>query len=163
MFNPVKNALDQPPGRQAQPLRYLKKHLQYVQASCDPHKNHSLNKCDACTSGNFELTCSTNFELTCSTKLRIHLINHMDGKPYHCAICRKTFSTSKHLVIHMKNHSLNKCEACTSGNFDFTCLTQLRKHLMTHMDGNTYQCTICGNTFSTSKHLVIHMKKSLLE
>ena len=65
----------------------------------------------------------------------MHLINHMDGKPYHCAICRKTFSTSKHLVIHMKNHSLNKCYTCMSGNFDFTCLTQLRMHLITHMDG----------------------------
>ena len=49
------------------------------------------------------------------------------------------------------------------GNFDFTCSIQLRKHLITHMDGNTYHCTICGNTFSTSKHLAVHMEKIIVE
>ena len=36
----------------------------------------------------------------------MHITNHMDGLPYHCAICGMTFSKSKHLVIHMKNHTL---------------------------------------------------------
>ena len=116
-------------------------------------KNNSLNKCDASTSGNFELTCST--------QLRMHLINHMDGLPYHCAICRKTFCTSKHLVIHMKNHSWNKCYACMSGNFKLTCSTQLRIHLINHMDGKPNHCAIRRNTFSMSKHLVIHIKITL--
>ena len=107
-------------------------------------KNHSLNKGDICTSGNFELTCLT--------QLRMHLITHMDGLPYHCTIYGKNFSKSNHLVIHMNNHSWNKCDACTSGNFEFNCLTQLRMHLITHMDGKPYPCTICGNSFSKSKH-----------
>ena len=114
-------------------------------------KNHSWNKCDICTSGNIEFTCLT--------QLTMHLITHMDGKPYHCTIYRNNFSKSNHLVIHMKNHSWNKCDACTSGNFEFTCLTQLRMYLINHMNGLPYHCTICGKTFSTSKHFVIHMKK----
>ena len=116
-------------------------------------KNNSLNKCDACTSGNFELTCST--------QLRMHLINHMDGLPYHCAICRKTYYTSKHLVIHMKNRSWNKCYVCTCGNFKLTCSTQLRIHLINHMDGKPNHWAIRRNTFSISKHLVIHIKITL--
>ena len=157
LFDPVKNVLNQPHERPALPLHYLWKDIQYVQAFCNTHeeKKHSWNKCDICTSGNFEIICLT--------QLIMHLIKHMDGKPYHCTIYGKNFSKSNHLLIDMNNHSWNKCAACTSGNFDFTCSTQLRKHLITHMDGNTYHCTICGNTFSTSKHLVIHMKKSLLE
>ena len=116
-------------------------------------KNNSLNKCDASTSGNFELTYST--------PLRMHLINHMDGLPYHCAICRKTNYTSKHLVIHMKNHSWNKCYACTSGNFKLTCSTKLRIQLINHMDGKPNPCAIRRNTFSISKHLVNHIKITL--
>ena len=117
--------------------------------------NHSWNKCDICTSGNFKLTCLT--------QLSMHLITHMDCLPYHCTVYGKNFSKSNHLVIHMNNHSWNKCDVCTSGNFEFTCFTQLRMHLITNIDCKLYHCTICGNTFSTSKHLVIHMKKSLLE
>ena len=49
---------------------------------------------------------SGNFDFTCSTQLRMHITNHMDGMPYHCAFCGKSFSKSQHLVIHMKNHSL---------------------------------------------------------
>ena len=81
----------------------------------------------------------------------MHLITHMDGLPYHCTIYGKNFSKSNHLVIHMNNHSWNKCDACTSGNFEFTCLTQLRMHLITHIDGKLYHCTICGKSFSKSK------------
>jgi uncharacterized C2H2 Zn-finger protein len=110
-------------------------------------KNHSWNKCDMCTSGNFEFTCST--------QLRMHLITHMDGKPYPCTICGNSFRKSKHYVIHMKNHCWNKCDSCMSGNFEFTCLSQLRMHLITHMDGKPYHCTICGKNFSKSKHLAI--------
>ena len=83
---------------------------------------------------------------------------HMDGLPYHCTICRNTFSKSNHLVIHMNNHTLNKCDICTSGNFELICLTQLEMHLINHMDGKPYHCTIYGNNFSKSNHLVIHMK-----
>ena len=68
-------------------------------------KNHSQNKCDACT--------SANFELIFAVQLRMHIINHMDGLPYHYAIRGKNFRKSKHLVIHMKNHSQNKDVACT--------------------------------------------------
>ena len=100
--------------------------------------NHSWNKCDICTSGNFELICLTQLEM--------HLINHMDGKPYHCTIYGKSFSKSKHFVINMKNHSLNKCDICTSSNFELTCLTQLRMHLINHMDGKPYHCTVCGKS-----------------
>ena len=101
---------------------------------------------------------SSNFELTCSGQLRMYFKAHWDVKHFHCTIRGKSFSTSKHLVIHMKNHSWNKCDACMSGNFEFTWLTQLRMHLITHMNGKPYHCTICGKSFSKSKHFVIHMK-----
>ena len=81
----------------------------------------------------------------------------MDGLPYHCTICRNTFSKSNHLVIHMNNHSWNKCDICTSGNFELICLTQLKMHLINHMDGKPYHCTIYGKNFSKSNHLLIHM------
>ena len=103
-------------------------------------QNPSWNKCDACTSGNFEFTFST--------QLGMHLISHINRRPYHCTICGKSFSKSKHFVIHMKNLSLNKCDICTFGNFELTCLTQLRMHLINHMDGKPYYCTICGKSFS---------------
>ena len=86
--------------------------------------------------------------LTCLTQLRIHLINHMDGKPYHCTVCGKSFSKSKPFVIRMKNHSLNKCDICTSSDFKLTYSTQLRMHLINHMDGKPYHCTICGKSFT---------------
>ena len=113
-------------------------------------KNHPLNKCDICT--------SSNLKLTCLTQLRIHLINHMDGKPYHCTICGKNFSKSKHLAIHMNIYSWNKYDACMPGNFQCTCWPQLRMQLINHVDGKPYHCTVCGKRFSKSKHLVIHMK-----
>ena len=117
-------------------------------------KNHSWNKFYMCMSGNFEFTCST--------QLRMHLIIHMDGKPYHFTICGNNFSNSKHLVIHMKNHSWNKCDACRPGNFEFTCSTQLGMHLINRMDGKPYHCTVSGNSFSKFKDFVIHMKNHSL-
>ena len=103
-------------------------------------KNHPLNKCDICT--------SSNLKFTCLTQLGRHLINHMDGKPYHCTVCRKSFTTSKHFVIRLKNHSMNKCDICTSSNFKLTYSTTFRMHLINHMDGKPYHCTICGKSFS---------------
>ena len=102
-------------------------------------KNQSWNKCDVCT--------SSNFEFTCSTQLRMHLFIHMDGKPYHCTLCGKSFSKSKHFVINMKNQSWNKCDICTFSNFELPCLTQLRMHLINHMDGKPYHCTVCGKSW----------------
>ena len=113
-------------------------------------KNQPLNKCDICT--------SSNLKLTCLTQLRIHLINHMDGKPYHCTICGKNFSKSKHLAIHMNIYSWNKYDACMPGNFQCTCWAQLRMQSINHVDGKPYHCTVSGKRFSKSKHLVIHMK-----
>ena len=88
-------------------------------------KNHSWNKCDVCTPGKLEFICST--------QLRMHLITHMEGKPYHYTICGKSFSNCKHFVMQMKNPSLNKYDICTSGIFELTCLTPLRMHLINHM------------------------------
>ena len=113
-------------------------------------KNHSWNKCDTST--------SSNIEFTCLNQLRMQLITQMDSKPYHCTICRNNFSNSKHLLTDLKNNSWNKCDTCTSSNFEFTCSTQLRMHLITHMDGKPYHCTICRNNLSNSKYLVVHMK-----
>jgi DNA-directed RNA polymerase subunit RPC12/RpoP len=80
---------------------------------------------------------------------------------FKCNFFTGVFSKSKYLVIHMKNHFWNKCDACTSGNFEFTCLTQLRKHVITHMDGKPYHCTICGKSFSSADtlrtHVITHM------
>ena len=89
---------------------------------------------------------SGNFEFTCLTQLRMHWITHIECQLYHCTICGKSFRKYKHFVIHMKNHSLHKCYICTSGNFELTCLTQLRMHLINHMDGKPYHCTVCGKS-----------------
>ena len=106
--------------------------------------NHSWNKCDICSSGNIELICLT--------QLRMHLINHMDGKPYHCTIYGNNFSKSNHHLIHMNNHSWNKCAACMSGNIEFTCLTQLRMHLITHMDNSSTTALSMERASVSPKH-----------
>ncbi|XP_068212999.1 zinc finger protein 888-like [Palaemon carinicauda] len=74
-----------------------------------------------------------------------------------CVKCNKSFSTFKHLKIHVKVH-LDKprilCEICGKVVRKKTFLP----HLRTHTGERPYKCLECGTGFVQKGHLKMHMK-----
>ena len=92
---------------------------------------------------------------------RKKMIKHEEqtaGLPYMCTICRKTFKTPSHRVIHMRTHSGEKpyiCNICEKG---FTNSSHLTRHMRTHSGEKPYPCNICEKEFSQQSNLHKHMK-----
>lgn len=91
-----------------------------------------------------------------------HLASH--ESKITCKICNKSFkkqlSLEKHMVKHINSHT---CLVCRE---EFESEPLLTQHMGLHpdvkqeaVDGNLFQCTVCGVGFCKSRSLGQHMKK----
>lgn len=79
-------------------------------------------------------------------------------KPFPCPICRKMFTHSSTLSIHLRSHSGEKpfkCQTCGRG---FADQSSLVKHRRVHTGEKPYQCDYCNLCFSQSGNLHRHVK-----
>lgn len=86
----------------------------------------------------FELelhTCSYCGKQVQASYLKRHIRLHVEGKPFKCSVCKKSFS-------HRGN---------------------LNQHYRIHTGEKPYVCQICSKAFTQKSNLQMHMKKHLFE
>ncbi|XP_045169858.2 zinc finger protein 112-like [Mercenaria mercenaria] len=93
-------------------------------------------------------------------KLKVHLISHMEDRPFQCDLCPKSYKYQGHLESHKASHQEVKpfyCEMCGKG---YVTITLLKHHsMMHHSDSKPCVCSICGASFITNYKLKRHMTK----
>ncbi|CAI8491703.1 unnamed protein product [Hanseniaspora opuntiae] len=78
-------------------------------------------------------------------------------KMYVCKYCKKQFSQTTHLEVHVRSHvglKPYKCEHCGKS---FTQGGNLRTHIRLHTGEQPFQCEICTKRFSRKGNLQAHM------
>ena len=91
--------------------------------------------------------------------LKKHLMDcHADMTNYACLLCGKSASTSSDLRFHMLVHIDEKPHQCTKCDRCFKRLGGLKRHMRTHTGERPYSCSKCGKSFSTHSGLNQHKK-----
>jgi KRAB domain-containing zinc finger protein len=71
--------------------------------------------------------------------------------------CPKTFSASKDLMVHMKQHRMNACDFAGC-HFTSQYNIDLQTHKRTAHSIWSHNCQLCGKGFKNSCHLKMHLK-----
>ena len=95
-----------------------------------------------------------------------HAAQHVDDKPFVCAICGSQFAWPENLKAHQRTHELDphECDACGRR---FVDATSLRVHTRNAHSASSsqsagmwkqHQCKLCGRSFQFDFSLRAHMK-----
>ncbi|XP_059244895.1 zinc finger protein 426-like isoform X4 [Mustela nigripes] len=118
-----------------------KEHVQ-TQAAHEPHEGKQCGKSYA--------------DSKCLDNRIIRL--HGGRKPFECSECRKAFTTSSRLYVHLRIHTGEKPYRCKECGKHFQWPLLLRKHVRTHSGEKPYKCKECGKAVSRSSVLNEHLR-----
>lgn len=93
-----------------------------------------------------------------SSGLTVHMRTHTNKKPYICEICEKPFASGGNLTVHMRTHTNEKPYICEICEKQFVHSGHLKNHLRTHSQEKSYKCNSCDMTFTTSGGLSSHIR-----
>ncbi|XP_031574362.1 zinc finger protein Gfi-1b-like [Actinia tenebrosa] len=80
------------------------------------------------------------------------------GEPFECLNCKKVFSTSHGLEVHVRrSHSGRRPYECTICGKTFGHSVSLEQHQSIHNNEKTFQCKECNKKFKRSSTLSTHM------
>lgn len=85
-------------------------------------------------------------------------VTYLGDKPFPCKICRKTFSQSSILSVHMRIHTGERPYKCSECDKTFTQWTNYNRHLSVHTGIRPFSCTLCEKKFARLATLKIHEK-----
>lgn len=94
------------------------------------------------------------------TLLRTHLNIHLraEEKPtFECFMCQKRFAMKMSLVTHMTQHSANEVEKHQCNICKRWCARKdtLKRHILTHTDVCSFQCSYCEKKFKFKNRLQV--------
>ncbi|XP_044742583.1 zinc finger and SCAN domain-containing protein 12-like [Chrysoperla carnea] len=93
-------------------------------------------------------------------KLKKHLVAHSNHRPFKCTVCSKAFKENFILNKHVKTMHTNPVpkEACQICGRSIS-KTSLYRHLKTHENPPSYQCTVCPKKFLDADTLEKHCRR----
>lgn len=74
-----------------------------------------------------------------------------------CQICNQTFSYNSRLKLHMTNHSEERPFKCDTCGKDFKSKPHLKNHSFIHAMDRPFKCDVCGKDFKSRNHLRQHI------
>ncbi|XP_054461538.1 zinc finger protein 771-like [Anoplopoma fimbria] len=88
---------------------------------------------------------------------------HSDRKRFSCPVCKTSFSSSAHLVRHVRTHTGEKPFSCSVCGKRFALNHHLRRHLIVHTGEKPFSCSLCSKQFShhsnLKQHLTVHTRE----
>lgn len=89
----------------------------------------------------------------------LHILSHIQERPYFCSICLREYSTRKSLDVHLKTHqpeNLKKRFSCPLCSKTFSVQANSKRHLLSHTLEKPNKCEICGKSFQFKYKLTRH-------
>jgi hypothetical protein len=89
----------------------------------------------------------------------VHVKGHGESntqQPYHCFLCDKQFSHVSHLTRHVLTHPDEQPFECVECGKRFARKGHLTRHMTMHSKCRPYTCQDCGKTFAHRTHLRRH-------
>ena len=87
---------------------------------------------------------------------QVHEETHTSVKPFTCAICGKSFTSSTDLKMHEKTHAGVTFFTCDVCGKSVTDSSSLRRHERIHTGVKPFTCVTCGKSFTRSSTLKVH-------